>query len=200
MNNNVLILARRALAAVLLTPLVLAAGACSSSGSDDTKAAASTNATEAKSSSMASGITPSNTWAKAADRDMTAAFGTLKNTGSRPVTITGATGDAGPVQLHVTQKTANGMEMRETKAFTIPAGGSLDLKPGGSHLMFMNLSKALKAGDDVQLAVAFQDGSKKTISFPVRAYDGAKEKYSDGASHHASSMSDMPDMSSSHKH
>lgn len=178
---------RRLTAVALLTLAAPAAlTACSSGDSgtsgDSKSAAPSAPATSSADATMASRITPSDIWAKAADSGMSAAFGTLKNTGTKPIVITGAGGDAGPVQLHVTQKTATGMEMKETKSFTVPAGGSLELKPGSSHLMFMNLSHALKAGETQKLTVTFEDGSHTDVRFPVRAYDGAKEKYA-GSGH-----------------
>ena len=199
---------RRLTAVALLTlaaPAALTACSSDDSGiSGDSKSAASsapatsTSATSSADATMASRITPSDTWAKAADSGMSAAFGTLKNTGTKPIVVTGARGDAGPVQLHVTQKTATGMEMKETKSFTVPAGGSLELKPGSSHLMFMNLSHALKAGETQKLTVTFEDGSHTDVSFPVRAYDGAKEKYAgSGHAQHSSEASHSGDPHSS---
>lgn len=189
----------------LATPAALTACSSDDSGaSGDSKSAASsapatsTSATSSADATMASRIRPSDTWAKAADSGMSAAFGTLKNTGTKPIVVTGARGDAGPVQLHVTQKTATGMEMKETKSFTVPAGGSLELKPGSSHLMFMNLSHALKAGETQKLTVTFEDGSHTDVSFPVRAYDGAKEKYAgSGHAQHTSEASHSGDAHSS---
>ena len=189
----------------LATPAALTACSSDDSGtSGDSKSAASsapvtsTSATSSADATMASRITPSDTWAKAADSGMSAAFGTLKNTGTKPIVVTGARGDAGPVQLHVTQKTATGMEMKETKSFTVPAGGSLELKPGSSHLMFMNLSHALKAGETQKLTVTFEDGSHTDVSFPVRAYDGAKEKYAgSGHAQHSSEATHSGDAHSS---
>ena len=194
---------RRLTAVALLTLAAPAAlTACSSDDSgtsgDSKSAASSASATSSADATMASRITPSDTWAKAADSGMSAAFGTLKNTGTKPIVITGARGDAGPVQLHVTQKTATGMEMKETKSFTVPAGGSLELKPGSSHLMFMNLSHALKAGETQKLTVTFEDGSHTDVSFPVRAYDGAKEKYAgSGHAQHSSEATHSGDAHSS---
>lgn len=194
---------RRLTAVALLTLAAPAAlTACSSDDSgtsgDSKSAASSASATSSADATMASRITPSDTWAKAADSGMSAAFGTLKNTGTKPIVVTGARGDAGPVQLHVTQKTATGMEMKETKSFTVPAGGSLELKPGSSHLMFMNLSHALKAGETQKLTVTFDDGSHTDVSFPVRAYDGAKEKYAgSGHAQHSSEASHSGDAHSS---
>lgn len=199
---------RRLTAVALLTlaaPAALTACSSDDSGtSGDSKSAASsapatsTSATSSADATMASRIPPSDTWAKAADSGMSAAFGTLKNTGTKPIVVTGARGDAGPVQLHVTQKTATGMEMKETKSFTVPAGGSLELKPGSSHLMFMNLSHALKAGETQKLTVTFEDGSHTDVSFPVRAYDGAKEKYAgSGHAQHSSEATHSGDAHSS---
>ena len=199
---------RRLTAVALLTlaaPAALTACSSDDSGtSGDSKSAASsapatsTSATSSADATMASRITPSDTWAKAAESGMSAAFGTLKNTGTKPIVVTGARGDAGPVQLHVTQKTATGMEMKETKSFTVPAGGSLELKPGSSHLMFMNLSHALKAGETQKLTVTFEDGSHTDVSFPVRAYDGAKEKYAgSGHAQHSSEATHSGDAHSS---
>jgi len=199
---------RRLTAVALLTlaaPAALTACSSEDSGtSGDSKSAASsapatsTSATSSADATMASRIRPSDTWAKAADSGMSAAFGTLKNTGTKPIVVTGARGDAGPVQLHVTQKTATGMEMKETKSFTVPAGGSLELKPGSSHLMFMNLSHALKAGETQKLTVTFEDGSHTDVRFPVRAYDGAKEKYAgSGHAQHSSEATHSGDAHSS---
>ena len=184
----------------LATPAALTACSSDDSGTsgDSKSAASSASATSSADATMASRITPSDTWAKAADSGMSAAFGTLKNTGTKPIVVTGARGDAGPVQLHVTQKTATGMEMKETKSFTVPAGGSLELKPGSSHLMFMNLSHALKAGETQKLTVTFEDGSHTDVSFPVRAYDGAKEKYAgSGHAQHSSEATHSGDAHSS---
>lgn len=208
MNITITSATRRLTAVALLTlaaPAALTACSSDDSGtSGDSKSAASsapatsTSATSSADATMASRITPSDTWAKAADSGMSAAFGTLKNTGTKPIVITGARGDAGPVQLHVTQKTATGMEMKETKSFTVPAGGSLELKPGSSHLMFMNLSHALKAGETQKLTVTFDDGSHTDVSFPVRAYDGAKEKYAgSGHAQHSSEATHSGDAHSS---
>ena len=208
MNLTITSATRRLTAVALLTlaaPAALTACSSDDSGtSGDSKSAASsapatsTSATSSADATMASRITPSDTWAKAADSGMSAAFGTLKNTGTMPIVITGARGDAGPVQLHVTQKTATGMEMKETKSFTVPAGGSLELKPGSSHLMFMNLSHALKAGETQKLTVTFEDGSHTDVSFPVRAYDGAKEKYAgSGHAQHSSEATHSGDAHSS---
>lgn len=196
---------RRVAATALIAPLAFTAAACSKDDNASSKSPQSTSSTSSK-VTMATSLKASDGWAKAAESGMSAAFGTWKNTGNEPVVITGASGDAGPVQLHVTTKTANGMEMKQTSNFTLAPGGTLKLAPGGNHLMFMNLSKALAAGDEQQLTVTFKDGSSTKLTFPVRAYDGAKEKYSDAGSGDASpssgasGTSEMPGMTHSSSH
>lgn len=190
MNITSMTPAHRPVVAFGAAMTLLTVGACSSNDAGHS----TSNAASTKVAPMATAMTATDTWVKAAPSDMSAAFGTLKNTGTKPITLTSVTGDRGPMQLHVTQKTANGMEMKETKSFTIPAGGNLTLQPGGSHIMFMKLTAPLEAGTTQKLTVRFQDGSTKGLDFPVRAYDGAKEKYP-GSSAQASSMTGMTGMS-----
>lgn len=173
---------RAAVAALVIAPLTVGATACSSSdkGSENSSQTATTSWAPA---TMAAGIQTNDLWAKAATKDMSAAFGTIRNTGGADVVITGAKSDAGPVQLHTTVKTASGMEMKETPAFTLAKGGTLTLAPGGNHLMFMDLSKPLEPGEQQAITLTFKDGSTTTLQFPVRAYDGAKEKYADTSRH-----------------
>ena len=57
--------------------------------------------------------------------------------------------------------------MREAGALTLPAGGTLALHPGGTHLMIMGIEEALKQGDTVAIVVQFGDGSRQQIDAPV---------------------------------
>jgi len=43
------------------------------------------------------------------------------------------------------------MRMREVKAIDLPQGKTVTLKPGGFHIMLMNLEKPIAAGDVVPL-------------------------------------------------
>lgn len=129
-------------------------------------------------------------WAKAATKDMTAAFGTLKNTGSSDLVVTGGSSDvAESVEAHVMVKDDAGqMVMQEAKdGLVIPAGKELTLEPGGAHLMLMGLKGAVEPGHDITITVSFKDGSSEDLTFPVREFDGAKESYSPSDS--SSSMS-----------
>ncbi len=54
------------------------------------------------------------------------------------------------------------MRMREvTGGLAIPAGGSVELKPGGLHIMFVDLKAGLKAGDTVKARAEVQERRRR---------------------------------------
>ncbi|MGN7967312.1 copper chaperone PCu(A)C [Microbacterium sp. 22179] len=125
-------------------------------------------------------VTIEDAWVKATDEDMSAAFGTLTNSGTDAVTIVSAETDAaGMVELHETvENEAGEMVMREIEGgFSIPAGGSLELVPGADHIMLMGLTGALSAGDEVTVTLTFSDDSTYAFTAPVKDYSGANENY-----------------------
>ena len=60
------------------------------------------------------------------------------------------------VETHVTVKDGDIFRMREVKGYDIPAGGAFELKPGGAHLMLVNVRAPLKEGDKVPLTLRFE--------------------------------------------
>lgn len=133
--------------------------------------------------SSAETITLHDGWVKAADEGMSAAFGELKNSGTADVIVVSATTDASAsVELHETVKNeAGGMAMREKDGgFTIPAGSSFALKPGGNHIMLMGLTHPIKAGDEISLTLTFSDGSTYEFAAPAKDFSGANENYMGG--------------------
>ena len=128
----------------------------------------------------ADAVTIGDAWVKSADEGMSAAFGELSNDGEDDVTVVSATTDAaGMVELHETVENESGeMVMREIDGgFVIPAGGALHLQPGGNHIMLMDLTGALRAGDEVTVTLTFSDDSTFAFTAPVKDYSGANENY-----------------------
>lgn len=128
----------------------------------------------------ADAVAIADAWVKAADEGMSAAFGGLANESTDDITVVSATTDAAEmVELHETVEDESGeMIMREIEGgFVIPAGGSLDLEPGGSHIMLMGLTGPLRAGDEVTVTLTFSDDSTFAFTAPVKDYSGANENY-----------------------
>lgn len=129
-------------------------------------------------------ITMSDQWIKAADSGMSAAFGNLRNTGDTPVTLISATSPASDrVEIHEVVPDSSGAKTMRPKAggITIPAKGEAELKPGGEHLMFMDLKQPLRTGAETSLTLTFADGSSTVVTAQVRDFAGGKENYAPGA-------------------
>jgi len=74
---------------------------------------------------------------------------------------------AGEVQLHEMAMEGNVMKMRQVKDIAVPAGGSVELKPGGLHLMFINIKAPLSAGETVPVKLKFAKAGEVEVSMPV---------------------------------
>ena len=51
--------------------------------------------------------------------------------------------------------------MESVPALEIPPGSTLELKPGGNHLMVMGLKSHPKEGDRVKIVLLFSPGNQK---------------------------------------
>ncbi len=98
-----------------------------------------------------------------------AAFMTLRNGSGTELAVVSAESPASKiVELHTHINEGGMMRMRQIEKIVVPAQGRTLLKPGGLHVMLIELRQALKAGDEVPVTLVFQDGSRKTIQAPVR--------------------------------
>ena len=81
---------------------------------------------------------------------------------------------AARVETHVTEKQGDVMRMREVKGYEIPAKGRFELKPGGAHLMLVDIKRPFKEGEMVPLVLRFQNGGEVKTELQVRALVAAK--------------------------
>ncbi|MCD2515374.1 copper chaperone PCu(A)C [Massilia sp. G4R7] len=76
------------------------------------------------------------------------------------------------VEIHEMSMEGDVMRMRQVQAIELPAGQSVALKPGGYHIMFLNLTKQVREGDTVPvtLMIETRDGKRTPVqvSAPVR--------------------------------
>jgi copper(I)-binding protein len=79
---------------------------------------------------------------------------------------------AGVVELHEMAMNKDVMKMRAVPGNDIPAGKGAELKPGGYHVMLMNLKSQMKEGEvvPITLIVEGKDGKRQTLEVkaPVR--------------------------------
>ncbi|SMX83063.1 copper chaperone PCu(A)C [Brevibacterium sp. FME17] len=141
-------------------------------------------------------------WVKAADDGMTAVFGELKNNSDKDINLVAAKyDDADQVQLHETlEDNSGGMSMQEKKGgFTIPAGKSLSLKPGGDHIMVMGLAKPIKPGEEISLDLVTADKQTIPVTAIAKDYSGAQENYAPGEADDEGDGSDSDHKDVDHK-
>ncbi len=81
------------------------------------------------------------------------------------------------VEIHEMKMDNNVMRMRAIKGLALPAGKGVELKPGGYHIMLMELNRTLKDGESVPLTLVVEgaDGKRQAIELnvPVRPLTAA---------------------------
>jgi periplasmic copper chaperone A len=113
----------------------------------------------------------SGVWARTSTGMMGAAYLTIKGAGTadRLVAASAPTSVAKTTELHKTVMDSGGMmSMKPVKSIAIPATGTVTLKPGGYHVMLINLKKPLTAGARFPLTLTFAKSGKKTVTVTVR--------------------------------
>lgn len=76
---------------------------------------------------------------------------------------------AGEVQLHEMAMDGNVMKMRQVKDISVPANSEVELKPGGLHIMFMNIKAPLAVGETVPVKLKFAKAGEVEVKMPVKA-------------------------------
>ena len=98
-----------------------------------------------------------------------AAYVTLTNTGAADdQLLSAATPVAGVAQIHTTL-TENGVtKMRPLASLDVKPGAPVMFKPGGMHIMLMQLKQPLKAGQTFPLTLTFAKAGKVEITVKVQ--------------------------------
>jgi len=82
--------------------------------------------------------------------------------------VIGASSDvAGVVEIHEMAMEGNVMRMRALPGLDLPAGTTVELKPGGHHMMLMDLKRVLGAGEKVKVDLRLETRDKKLVTQPI---------------------------------
>jgi copper(I)-binding protein len=114
-----------------------------------------------------------DTWARATveGAPTSAVYGFLVNLGAEMDRLVSASTDAAEVvELHeVVMGMGDVMQMRPVEGgFMIPPGAYAELKPGGYHIMLINLTTPLAAGEAIELTLNFARAAEVTLTVPIR--------------------------------
>ncbi len=101
-------------------------------------------------------------------------FLTITNKGASADRLLSASSpNAGMVEIHTMEVVNDVMTMRPVEGgLEIPVGATVELKPGGMHLMFMAVTEPFKQGGQVPLTLEFERAGKVEITLPVVGLGG----------------------------
>lgn len=97
-----------------------------------------------------------------------AAYLTIENSGDQADHLLSVTTPAAQsASLHRTVVTGDVVKMEEVSALALPAHGSVQMKPGGLHIMLMGLAAPLRKGDAIEVTLGFEHAPSVTVAVPV---------------------------------
>lgn len=144
------------------------------------------------------GIVIKHPWTRATAEGASVGVGylTITNTGKEPDKLIGGTfEDAASVEIHEMKMDGDKMLMRQLKdGLEIQPGVSVKFNPGGYHLMFVGLKKAIALGANIKGSLTFQKAGAIDISYKVESLGATSS--SDGD--HGSMKMDDPAMMHDH--
>ncbi|MWD26449.1 copper chaperone PCu(A)C [Aquicoccus sp. SCR17] len=114
-------------------------------------------------------ITIEDAYARSSNPMSGGAFLTIHNDGEAD-RLTGIRSDAAKkVELHTTEMTDDGvMKMMAVEGgLDLPANGTLELKRGGNHVMFMGLTEPFEPGKTVPITLIFEKAGEVQVDVPV---------------------------------
>ena len=117
------------------------------------------------------GVTVSEAWVRALPPSQanTAAYLVIANPGQAPVRVVGASSDiAARVEFHTTREVDGYQRMVQLQQLELAPGQRLELAPGGTHLMLLELQRMPVAGEQVSLCLQLASGEQTCFSALVR--------------------------------
>jgi periplasmic copper chaperone A len=115
-------------------------------------------------------VTAANAWVRgtAPGQLMSAAYLTLTSTDDAKV-VDVSSPVAKKSQIHASMMMSGIMHMHAIDGLALPARQAVELKPGGNHVMLMDLAKPLRAGEQVPLLFTIQDAKGRRSTLEVKA-------------------------------
>jgi copper(I)-binding protein len=108
-------------------------------------------------------------WARPTAAGQKAGGGYLKltNAGGADRLVSASSEVADSVELHSMSMDGNVMRMRQVAGIDLPAGQTVELKPGGFHIMFMGLKAPLKEGSKFPVKLKFEKAGEVVVEVKV---------------------------------
>lgn len=122
-----------------------------------------------------------NAWVRATAPGQKVAGGFLDLTADADMKLVGGSSPASStLELHMMKMDGGVMVMRQVKEIALPKGKTVNLKPGGLHLMFIDLKQPVRDGEKVPVTLTVRNaaGQEQQLQVEARAMAGG------GMAHH----------------
>lgn len=120
------------------------------------------------SSAAAAQVQVKDAWARPALQGQTATGAFMSLTSNDGARLVGASSPvAGVVEIHEMVMEGSMMKMRAIPGLDLPPGRSVELKPGGYHVMLMDLKRPLKAGERIPVELRLETKDKRLVTQPI---------------------------------
>lgn len=93
-----------------------------------------------------------------------------------------ATPAAAMAEVHATSTVDGVMKMEASGALEIPAMATLEMQPGGLHIMLMGLTEPLKKGGSIELKFTFEKAGEVTVKAPIGGVAAGAHDHDAGSS------------------
>lgn len=117
-------------------------------------------------------LTVSDVWVRPSKGQVSAAYLTVKNSGAADKLLSANCDCAKATELHEMSMTNGVMKMDRVAAIDVPAKGEVALKPGGYHIMLIDLKRPLLSGENVPIKLVFEKAGETTLTATVTDQGG----------------------------
>jgi copper(I)-binding protein len=130
-------------------------------------------------------VTVTDAWARptVAGQPVGGGYLTLRGGSAADRLLSASSAVAASVELHSMAMEGDVMRMRPVDGIAVPAGGTVELKPGGLHLMLMGLKQPLAAGSKLPLTLRFEKAGELQVELVVGQRAAAPAAAKDGHGH-----------------
>ena len=115
-------------------------------------------------------VTVKDAWVRATVPQQKATGAFMQLSAAKDTKLVSASSPVTPlVEVHEMAMQDNVMRMRQIATLDLPAGKTVELKPGGYHVMFMQLKAPLQKGERVPIVLVFEKAGRISVDMQVEA-------------------------------
>ena len=108
-------------------------------------------------------------WARPGQAGATSAvYFVINNGGDEDTLLSASTSSAERAELHMSRMEGDTMMMQPQENVPLPEKSTVEFKPGGLHIMLVNLRKNITAGENLIISLNFEKAGTIQIEAPVR--------------------------------